>query len=156
MPACPGIKRDGTRCAVVVSGPNDYCYQHDPSRAAERRRNASRAARSRPSREISAFFTDHRRHQSHSLGIDRDQARTAGVKIKDLEADQQLQDAVLSVHHAAFHTFSGSAVKIIENHLGRGFFKLEQQLQVPIMTAPPGGQPGSPLVPSPAPPSPSG
>jgi hypothetical protein len=52
MPVCPGIKRDGTRCTVVVSGPNDYCYQHDPARAAERRRNASRAARAKPSREI--------------------------------------------------------------------------------------------------------
>jgi hypothetical protein len=37
---------------VVVSGPDDYCYQHDPSRAAERRRNASKAARSKPNREI--------------------------------------------------------------------------------------------------------
>jgi len=55
VPVCPGIKRDGTRCAVVVSGPNDYCYQHDPARAAERRRNASRAARSKPSREIAGI-----------------------------------------------------------------------------------------------------
>jgi hypothetical protein len=38
---------------VVVSGTNDYCYQHDPTRAAERRRNASKAARSKPSRELS-------------------------------------------------------------------------------------------------------
>jgi hypothetical protein len=29
-----------------------HCYQHDPARAEERRRNASRAARSRPSREL--------------------------------------------------------------------------------------------------------
>jgi hypothetical protein len=61
------------------------------------------------------------------------------VRVEDLEADQRLQDAVLSVHHAAFHTFSGPAVKIIENHLGRGFFKLEQikaqgfQMQLPVM-----------------------
>jgi hypothetical protein len=55
MPVCPGLKRDGGRCTVVVSGPNDYCYQHDPARAAERRRNASRAARSRPSRELAGI-----------------------------------------------------------------------------------------------------
>jgi len=47
------------------------------------------------------------------------------------------------MHHAAFHTFSGPAVKIIENHLGRGFFKLEQiqaqgfQVQLPVMAPQP-------------------
>ena len=113
--------------------------------------------------DASAFFADHRLHQSHSLGIDRDQARDAGVKVEDLEADQRLQDAVLTVHHAAFHTFSGPAVKIIENQLGRGFFKLEQiqaqglQVQLPVMVPPGGGQPGVPPMSPPAPPpSPTG
>jgi hypothetical protein len=53
MPRCAGIKRDGGRCAAIVDG--SYCYQHDPARAEERRRNASRAARSRPSRELGAI-----------------------------------------------------------------------------------------------------
>jgi len=53
MPRCAGIKRDGGRCAVIVDG--SYCYQHDPARAQERRRNASRAARSRPSRELAGI-----------------------------------------------------------------------------------------------------
>lgn len=112
----------------------------------------------RKAEETSAFFADHRLHQSHSLGIDRDQARAAGVKVEDLETDQRLQDAVLTVHHAAFHTFSGPAVKIIENHLGRGFFKLEQiqaqglQVQLPVMVPPGGGQTGVPPRLPPAPP----
>ncbi len=50
MPRCSGIKRDGGRCAAIVNG--SYCYQHDPARADERSRNASKAARSRPSREL--------------------------------------------------------------------------------------------------------
>ena len=53
MPRCAGIKRDGGRCAAIVDG--SYCYQHDPERAEERRRNASRAARSRPSRELAGI-----------------------------------------------------------------------------------------------------
>jgi hypothetical protein len=53
MPRCAGIKRDGGRCAAIVDG--SFCYQHDPARAEERRRNASRAARSRPSRELGAI-----------------------------------------------------------------------------------------------------
>jgi hypothetical protein len=52
MPQCAGIKRDGGRCTTVVSGPNDYCYQHDPARAAERQRNASRAGKAKPGREL--------------------------------------------------------------------------------------------------------
>jgi hypothetical protein len=52
MARCTGIKRDGGRCAVIVNGVQTYCYQHDPKRAGERRRNASRAARSKPSREL--------------------------------------------------------------------------------------------------------
>lgn len=49
---CAGIRRDGGRCTAIVVGPNDYCYQHDPGRAGERKRAASRAGRARPSREI--------------------------------------------------------------------------------------------------------
>jgi hypothetical protein len=52
MARCAGIKRDGGRCTVIVNGSQTYCYQHDPKRAEERRRNASRAAKSKPSREL--------------------------------------------------------------------------------------------------------
>jgi hypothetical protein len=56
MARCPGIKRDGGRCTVIVNGSQTtYCYQHDPKRAEERRRNASRAARSKPSRELAVL-----------------------------------------------------------------------------------------------------
>jgi hypothetical protein len=52
MPRCAGIKRDGGQCTAIVNGSQTYCYQHDPSRADERRRNASKAARAKPSREL--------------------------------------------------------------------------------------------------------
>jgi hypothetical protein len=56
MAKCPGIKRDGGRCTVIVNGSQTtYCYQHDPKRAEERKRNASRAARSKPSREMAVL-----------------------------------------------------------------------------------------------------
>lgn len=72
--------------------------------------------------EASAFFADYDQHLAHSLGIDRDQLRARGLVVDDLEDDQELQDAVLSVHHAALHTFVGTpAVKVIENHRGRAF-----------------------------------
>lgn len=88
---------------------------------------------------IAEHFGSYKEHQSHSLGIDRDQAREQGVNVTDLEADKALQDAVLSVHHATFHTFSGPAVKIVENHLpdqGR-YFKMAQVVPQPVPVQPP-------------------
>ncbi len=52
MARCGATKRDGGRCTTIVKPSQSYCYQHDPARAGERRRNASRAARTKPSREI--------------------------------------------------------------------------------------------------------
>lgn len=88
---------------------------------------------------VAEFFADYRIHRSHSLGIGRDVAREKGLHVTDLEADDDLQDAVLSVHHATMHTLSGPALKIIENQLGRAFAKLAQQIAVPF-PAPPGPQ----------------
>ena len=52
MPQCSGIKRDGGRCTVVVGPGQTHCYQHDPARAQERRRNASKGGRTRGTGEI--------------------------------------------------------------------------------------------------------
>jgi hypothetical protein len=52
MARCSGSKRTGGRCTAIVKPSQTYCYAHDPERAGERRRNASRAARSKPNREI--------------------------------------------------------------------------------------------------------
>jgi hypothetical protein len=50
VPRCAGIKRDGGRCTAIVEG--SFCYQHDPQKAAERKRNASRAGKRGSSREL--------------------------------------------------------------------------------------------------------
>jgi hypothetical protein len=52
MARCSGSKRTGGQCTAIVKPSQSYCYQHDPARAGERSRNASRAARTKPSREI--------------------------------------------------------------------------------------------------------
>jgi hypothetical protein len=52
MPRCPGFKRDGEQCTATVEPPQIYCWWHDPANAEKRRRAASKAARSKPSREI--------------------------------------------------------------------------------------------------------
>jgi hypothetical protein len=55
MPLCAGTKRDGGRCATIVKPPQTHCYQHDAARAGERHRAASKAARSKPNREVRGY-----------------------------------------------------------------------------------------------------
>jgi hypothetical protein len=56
MPRCAGKKGDGIPCERIVSASQEYCYAHDPAFAEDRKRAASKAARSpatsRSSREI--------------------------------------------------------------------------------------------------------
>ncbi len=46
MPRCAGKKGDGTPCERIVGSSQEYCYAHDPDYAEERKRAASKAARS--------------------------------------------------------------------------------------------------------------
>jgi hypothetical protein len=83
------------------------------------------------------FFSDDRVHGSHSRGIHRGALRELKLVIDDLEDDPELQDAVLSVHHATMHTMSNPAVqKIVENNLGRAFVNITM-LQVTQVQGPP-------------------
>ena len=44
MAVCSGTKRDGGACTLPATAGSSLCWNHDPARAKERRRNASRAA----------------------------------------------------------------------------------------------------------------
>lgn len=75
-------------------------------------------------RQVAAALADHASFKSQGRFIGRDQAKALGMVVDDLESDQVLQDAVLSVFHAATHTFGATpAVKLIENHQGKAFIK---------------------------------
>jgi antitoxin (DNA-binding transcriptional repressor) of toxin-antitoxin stability system len=52
MARCAGTKRDGRQCTTIVPPQQDYCYWHDPDRASERSRNASKGGKSTGGREI--------------------------------------------------------------------------------------------------------
>jgi hypothetical protein len=55
MPRCAGNKDDGSPCERIVKASQRYCYSHDPERAGERRRNASRGGRSKGNPKISSL-----------------------------------------------------------------------------------------------------
>jgi glutathione S-transferase len=55
MPRCSGFKPDGNPCERIVGASQTYCHAHDPSRSEQRKRAASKAAKSKPNREVAAI-----------------------------------------------------------------------------------------------------
>jgi len=99
---------------------------------------------------VAAWFGDFKEFKSHGRRVSRDDARRQGLRVTDLEADQALQDAVLSVHHAVQLTLSQTgAVKLVENHHGRAWISMQQSViigQAPVAapTPAPPAQPSTP------------
>ena len=85
------------------------------------------ARQSGGSKKVDAIITelsDHALTKSHDRHISMQRARELGLKVRALEDDEDLQDAVLTVHHACIQTLSAtSAIKIIENHSGTAFIQ---------------------------------
>ncbi len=52
---CSAIKPNGTRCTLTATGKHGLCWAHDPANAEKRRQMASRAGRSKPSREVAGL-----------------------------------------------------------------------------------------------------
>jgi hypothetical protein len=55
MSTCAGITRAGRRCTLSAGGSSGMCWLHDPARADQRHRHASRAARSKGNREVAGL-----------------------------------------------------------------------------------------------------
>lgn len=71
-------------------------------------------------KRIADELGDAEENRTHNRHLHSQFCEAIGLKIESLEADQQLQDLVLTVHHCFMHTLSNTdALKIIENHLGR-------------------------------------
>jgi hypothetical protein len=58
MQRCSGIKPSGGRCERIVSQEHTYCYSHDPTRQAERKRNAARGGKAKAAGEIGGIKTE--------------------------------------------------------------------------------------------------
>ena len=78
--------------------------------------------------KIVTDLTNHALSKSHARHLPFDYCEGIGLKVERLEDDQDLQDAVLSVHHACILTLGATqAFKIIENHEGRAFIQIAHQ-----------------------------
>ncbi|MSP38994.1 MAG: hypothetical protein EXR70_10940 [Deltaproteobacteria bacterium] len=70
------------------------------------------------------YFNDASEHKSHGRRIDRQEARTQSINVEDLEDDQDLQDAVLTLYHLTTIAFEkGPSTKSIAGSNGRMWVK---------------------------------
>jgi hypothetical protein len=75
-------------------------------------------------KKTAKHFNDATTHKSHGRRIDRDEARSHGVIVEDLEANQKLQEAVLTLYHLVTIAFEKSpATKVLLNQNGNMWLK---------------------------------
>jgi hypothetical protein len=75
-------------------------------------------------RAVAHHFNDASTHKSHGRRIDRDEAQAQGVVVENLEADQDLQEKVLTAYHLMTICFEQTAmVKMLWSHEGRTWIK---------------------------------
>lgn len=101
-----------------------YTYMHADKNDPRRKQLAE---------QMAEFLSDRSFFKSHSRRINRDQAQTNGFDVSELEADDDIQDMVLSVYHAAVQTHRSAPIaKIIENQNGRVFYRETTQANGPF------------------------
>jgi hypothetical protein len=70
------------------------------------------------------YLSDHNSTFSHGRHIHADELKSLGLKIEDMESDQELQDLILSVHHSTIISMTQTqCYKIIENNMSRSFIQ---------------------------------
>lgn len=73
---------------------------------------------------VAAYFNNANVHLSHGRRIDRDEARSQGLTIENLETSQPLQEAVLTAYHLfTIMVQHGPAVKVLRTSNGRMYIK---------------------------------
>lgn len=78
-------------------------------------------------------LSDHALTKSHARHLSVSKCKEIGLNIEQLEDNQALQDAVLTVHHTCIHTLTFTpALKIIENHAGKAFIQMGTPVLTPI------------------------
>jgi len=123
---------------VVASWLGRYMLSHDDMNIPENERGLKAT-------QIAKWFgsaDSYDRFRTHARPIRYPELQGLGLRIRRLEDDDDLQDAVLSILHVNEITFNGPAAKIIENHDNRRMVVVEQNIA--IQAQPPPQQPTNP------------
>ena len=129
---------------VVAGWLEKHMLAHDDAGVSE----DERAQRAKQIAEYFGSEAAYDRFRTHGRPIRIEELQAVeGLRIKPMEEDDDLQDAVLSLYHALDITFGGPAIKIVENHLAARYVRLTQTFAVQVPLQP--GQPGGPQQPVP-------
>lgn len=75
-------------------------------------------------KRAASYFNKASMHKSHGRRIDREEARSQGIEVDMLEADQDLQEWVLTAYHLVTLAFEkGTASKLLASNMGRLWVK---------------------------------
>jgi hypothetical protein len=98
MLVCRAAKRNGDPCTLPANGPHGYCWAHDPANAEKRRTMASRAARSKPSRELAGVKEQLQDLADKVLAGERDRSDAAvvgqllNIKLRAIEVERRVRE----------------------------------------------------------------
>jgi hypothetical protein len=99
MPGCIGLKPDGALCRGIARRGSDYRPAHDPTRAKARHRAASKAARSKPGREIGGLkdqleeLYERVLEEAVSPGVGAVLTQITNARIRLLECERRIREA---------------------------------------------------------------
>jgi membrane-bound ClpP family serine protease len=90
----------------------------------ERYMFAAKADAKKLATKAAAHFNDAKTHKSHGRRIDRDEARAQSIVVEDLEANQDLQEQVLTAYHLTTIVFEkGPSAKTLHSDANRMYVK---------------------------------
>ncbi len=79
--------------------------------------------------KITEKFSNFNENKTHARHFHIDECKKIGLNVVAIEDDQELQDLILTVHHAYMHSLMHTpACKIIENQNGAAFVKQPKQV----------------------------
>jgi hypothetical protein len=99
MALCRATKASGDPCKAPATGLHGYCWAHDPANAEQRSRMASKAARSKPSRELSGLKAQLQDLTRGVLAGDLETGRAAvanqliNTRLRAIELERKIKEA---------------------------------------------------------------
>jgi hypothetical protein len=99
MDVCRATKASGDPCKAPATGLHGYCWAHDPANAEQRSRMASKAARSKPSRELSGLKAQLQDLTRGVLAGDLETGRAAvanqliNTRLRAIELERKIKEA---------------------------------------------------------------
>jgi ATP-dependent protease ClpP protease subunit len=99
-------------------------------------RSMRKPLRQKAAAKVRDRLTDLGENKGHDRHFHIKECRDMGLTVTALEADAQLQDLVLTIHHCFMHTLANTqAIKIIENQDGKAIVRQQVMMQQQILAA---------------------